>query len=165
VPRGPTPRLPGARGLSNDTKRSGTPLAYRPRRRQRERERERERGRWTFPFRNPLSRRTRVIPSPRGGNQRNDFSRRVFSSREILFKAALQGGFQSRRAALAKGGEGGGRRGGAGERAEVSASNKNLGQIGGIVQFYLLQCPPRNALKVFPLLVKAPRITPLSHLA
>lgn len=31
---------------------------------------------------------------------------------------------------------------------EVSASNKNLGQIGRIVQFYLPRCPPRNVLKL-----------------
>lgn len=32
---------------------------------------------------------------------------------------------------------------------EVSASNKNLGQIGRIVQFYLPRCPPRERVKTF----------------
>lgn len=118
----PTPNPPRARSLSNDTesRRRLIPPG--------------EGG--LFPFAPPQHRRHRLgsdrfLP-PRRKQARmtfpDEFPRAAFA--RALFPP-FQRDFRSSR--------------GRGQvDSEVSASNKNLGQIGRIVQFYLPRCPPRN---------------------
>lgn len=145
MPCGPTPSLPRARSLSNDTESRrrlisrgegglfpfappppGTPPPLPSRRRER----------------SGLGVRRALFHAAPRRNERNDFSRRVFytgpattharSSRLSSFSEDSEVQRAARRAPKF-----------------LSASNKNLGQIGRIVQFYLPRCPPRERVKTF----------------